>query len=321
MNTEQTRSAPLIDYAARGRSAFEGRDELYEVPIFRHESISTLDWSRTEQARHITASPGELPLDILYIPRASRRLLVGLHGAESRAQTSLPKFQFVRSFLTRSESLLFLSDSSLLQHENLGISWMVGTPSSHLVPRYAELIADLMSAHNYDEVVLVGHSAGGFAAIAVGALLENSRAISVNGQTVVPQYEPWTVSRLRECVFNECSSVAEMAAKYPNRLDLRKIISNRPNSSSFSYYAHADDPNTMDNHPMFPLLAEHLGLDPERGGVTLHGDALTVCHWQYTGSPHACPGSVLPFVEDTLGETPRFNIAAEISANWQRSVS
>ena len=94
-------------------------------------------------ARYIVEDPRHsLPLDVLFIPRPgskSKRLLVGLHGAEGRATANLPKFQFVKSFTKRDESLLFIADSTLLQGEKINIGWYAGNSDTPLQILAAQL--------------------------------------------------------------------------------------------------------------------------------------------------------------------------------------
>lgn len=308
---------PLVKY----RNEFDDVDELMGTPIKRYSSLDELEFDSRESARYIVNDGRfSLPLDMLFIPRSgSRRLLVGLHGAEGRATASLPKFQFVRSFSRRTESLLFLADSTLLQGERINIGWYAGNATTPLADLYSEIVRRAGATANVSETVLVGHSAGGFAAILIGSMVPSSRAISVNGQTVVGVHEPWTVKNLHDFAFPECASVDEMTAKHARRLDLRRALDSRKSSSSFTYFANRADPSSFDRLPHFPLLAEHFGL-PEDGGRTDFGDALVVCDWQMDGvSPHAMPGSVDPFLSLVLGEgEPSVAISCSVSPAWNR---
>lgn len=305
---EKTPMAAICTY--RGSDPSEVRDSLYDVPIKRFFSLAEVSIDPNEAARYIVhESYDPLPLDFLVYPRKSRRLLVGLHGAEFRQEANLPKFEFVRSFLGREESLLFLSDSTLLHDDTINLGWMVGTADNHLIPRYTRIVAKVQEALRVERCVLVGHSAGGFTAIAIGSQLPGSYALSVNGQTVIEKYEPWTLRQLRKSVFPEVTTDQEMITAYPDRLDLRRILDDRAEGTSFAYFAHADDPNTMSRLPMFPELAEHLGVDPQAGGLTEAGDVMAVCRWQTAPnvSASALPGTVLPFIDAILGLPTEFD--------------
>ncbi|WP_157773352.1 ATP-grasp fold amidoligase family protein [Brachybacterium vulturis] len=305
---DRSAMAPEIS-AFRGSASDVVRDAMHDVPIRRFTSLSDVEIDTESPARYIVSERHDpLPLDFLVYPRDSDRVLVGLHGAEFRKTADLPKFQFVRSFLTRSESLLFLADSTLLQNDQLNLGWMAGTEGNHLLPRYARVVDLVQDSLAAKQSVLVGHSAGGFMSIAIGSMIAGSIAISVNGQTVLEKYEPWTLRQLRDAVFSGTETVESMIERYRSRLDLREILSNRLEGTRFAYFAHAEDPNTMTRLPMFPALAEYLGVDPSVGGRTEAGDVMSVCRWPTAENVpvHALPGTVLPFIDAVLGQSTSF---------------
>lgn len=308
---------PLVEY----RAQFETYDELMGVPIKRFSSMEDLQFDPHVEARYIVNDPRySLPVDVLLVPRRdSKRLLVGLHGAEGRANADLPKFQFVRSFKTRSESLMFIADSTLLQGNEINIGWYAGNRDTPLAALAAEAVRKAGEALKIDETLLLGHSAGGFGAVVIGTMVPNSRAISVNGQTVVDRYEPWTVRNLRTFAFPDCETEEEMMARYGDRLDLRVALENRLDSSSFAHYANLSDEVSFGRLPHFPLLAEHFGITGA-GGITSNGDALVVCDWHMEGvSGHAMPGTALPFLTLVLGEgNGTVPLNNEVSPLWVR---
>lgn len=294
-------------------------DDLMNVPIRRFSSMDDLLFDLSSPARYIVADPQyTLPVDVLFYPRDKSRLLVGFHGAENRAAANFPKFQFVRSFLSRKESLLFVSDSTLLQGEKINIGWLAGNKSTPLASLISAVVRRAGEALGVSETVLAGHSAGGYSAILVGSQVPNSRAISVSGQSVVERYEPWTVRNLHLEAFPECSSQAEMVDTYPTRLDLRVALRHRLPSSSFSYFGNVRDKSTFSSLPHFPLLAESFGLTPA-GGLTAHGDAFIATDWGTSDDTgHALPGSILPFIQLVLDEEPTLSIPCTTDPRWRR---
>lgn len=291
-------------------------DELYQVKIYRYENLSDIPWhvfqSNIDIPVRIIVWPKEelLPVDFLFLPRESRKLLIGFHGAEARNQADLPKFQFVRSFTNeRTESLLFFSDSTLLLNEKIALGWMTGNSQGHFLPRIVSTINSVSSKLGYTNTTLVGHSAGGFAAIAVGSYIPNSVAVSINGQVVVGAHEIWTVKALQEAIYPEEYTYTSMLSRYHNRMDLRFFLDNRVSTSSFNLYAHKDDPNMMTTCPHFPILTKFFGLSLV-GGITKNMDSIVLCDWERKNdvSPHALPGTVIPFLQLSLGEQPKFDI-------------
>ena len=304
----------LINF--RGSNIENNYDELYQAKIYRYEKLSDIPWLTFQNDIDIPVRiivwPKEeiLPVDLLFIPRNSRQLLIGFHGAEARNQADLPKFQFVRSFTDeRTESLLFFSDSTLLLDEKITLGWMSGNSHSHFLPRIVSTIKSVSSKLGYTNTTLVGHSAGGFAAIAVGSYISNSVAVSINGQVVVGAYEIWAVKALQEAVYPEEYTYTSMLSRYYNRMDLRFFLNNRVSTSSFNFYAHKDDPNMMTTCPNFPILTKFFELELD-GGVTSNMDSIILCDWERKNnvSPHALPGSVIPFIQLSLGEQPKFDV-------------
>lgn len=308
--------SPLVEYRGQ-HSEF---DDLMKVRIHRFSDLSALTFDLSSPGRYIVVDPSySLPLDFLLIPGNGERLLVGFHGAEDRANTSLPKFQFVSSLQSRGESVLVLSDPTLLHSERMTIGWFSGNSRTPLADLLAVIVRAANSALGTTETVLVGHSAGGFAAILVGMQVENSRAISVNGQTVALHYYPWIVEHLQEDAYPECLSPEGMVERYPNRFDLRAAAMTRVPTSSFTYFAHRDDPISFEKFPHFQLLADHFEI-PLNGGRTANGDAFVPCAWELLNpSPHALPGTIMPFVHLVLGEKPSRDIQFDIDPAWRTS--
>lgn len=299
----------------RGDSASTLHDDVYDVPIRRYPTLDALTIDTTNPARYIVGGQS-LPLDFLVMPKRHERLLVGFHGLEARATTDLPKFQFVRSFGARPEASMFLSDSTLLLNEALSLGWMVGCDDTPLADLYGEAMRIVGAALGVTETLLVGHSAGGFAAMRVGCRVPNSRAVSVNGQVIATDYEPWTATALRDAVLPG-RTVGELAEAWAERIDLRRALDARVEGSSFTYFGHRDDPVTMTRLQHYPPLAEWAGVGMA-GGRTVGGDALVPCSWETADpSPHALPGSIVPFIALVLGE-PAAGIDHDVDPRWQR---
>lgn len=309
-------SAVSNELVYRGRH--EENDELMDVPIRRFNSLGALELDLEQSARYLVTDPGfSLPLDFLFIPRGRDRLFVGFHGAETYVPDKFPKFQFVRSFKGREGSILSLFDTTLLQHEKLNIGWMAGNQETPLAALYSTVVRLAGLALGVQETILVGHSAGGFAAMQVGARVPNSRTISINGQVVVSKHRPWLVKKLWKHAFPEVPTREEFVKRYRCRLDLREILDHRVETSTFTYFGHRDDRLTMTDHPHLPLLADYFGMNSHEGGRTAEGDAIVICDWKSSNpNPHAIPGSVQPFVALTLGETPSRPIGHTCDPGW-----
>lgn len=312
-----------ISPAVRYRRAVNGGvDELYGVPTFVFTSIDELQFDTQQVARYSIQDPKlGLPLDFLLQPKSHKRLLVGLHGLENAAIADLPKFQFLRSFQSRDESGLYLADPTILQGPKMTLGWMAGNRTFHAAHAMAEIIKKATAALEATETVLVGHSAGGYAAVLIGTMVPHSRAVSINGQSVVDRYHTYTVDALRANAFPEFLTNDQMMEAYRKRLDLRAALEDRVPTSSFTFFAHPSDYSSFSELPHFPLLAEHFGFDGSVGGRTAHGDALVPIHWlidpEKNPKPHALPGTAIPFLNLTLGDTPGMELEYQVDPIWQ----
>lgn len=283
--------------------------------------MDDVTWSEFEPGSKtriiVQPDPDTLPVDLLYIPQESDTLLVGIHGAAGRKNLDAPKFQFVRTFTARGHSMLFVSDSTLLQNPVINIGWLAGNKDVPLYALVAQAVRDAGAALGVEQTILAGHSAGGFASVLVGSQVPNSRAVSVNGQSVVSRYINFTKKNLHKAAFPECETQEEMFERYADRLDLRVAIESRLESSSFSFFGNVKDKASFGDMPHFPLFAEHFGLT-EEGGRTDHGDAFVACTWHLEKGGHALPGTILPFIDLTLGKETSVEITTEIDPRWYR---
>lgn len=295
--------------SAEQRRFDAGIDDRYGAEILVCESVNEIPWatlaSRAGEKFRISvaAAQGELPLEMLYIPREHPELLVGLHGAEQRSKMEFPKFQFVNSFVAqRSESLLFLADSTLILDDDLSIGWMVGNAQFDLAREYASAIQDLVGATRYTRTILAGHSAGATAAIRLGTLIPNSVAVAVNPQLSVDLHRPWLLPKLRQAAFPEYTTNFGMISAFRERFDLTTALKNRAPNSRFDWFSHAEDDLSFETYPHFPAVCDYLRLSAN-GGKTNDGDRVLKCRWE-TQNPnkHALPGGIIQFIKYSLGE-------------------
>lgn len=146
---------PLVPF----RGEDQAWDDLVGVPIKRFTSVDELVFDLEEPARYLVLDPRySLPIDLYFLPRSRERLLVGFHGLEQRSTTNLPKFQFLRSFLSRGESVLLVSDSTLLQGEKMGLGWLAENKDTPLADLMASVVRRCGAQLGVDETVLIGHS-------------------------------------------------------------------------------------------------------------------------------------------------------------------
>lgn len=293
-------------------------NERYSAPIYRSSSIADIPWSEFELDAPVHISirrdAQSLPLEALYIPRDHSNLLVALHGGLEKRDANQPYFQYVWSFKSRPESLLFIFDSTLYLDPDLYSSYYIGTPDQDLVAEYAALINSLRAAAGLDRTLLCGHSSGGTGALKIGSRIANSRAIVGNPMLADTRFAPRHLERTRELVFPESNTTDDFYRDFSERIFLSPWLESRVAGSTFSWFVHTEDISMTTNFTAKRASSE-LGLDVNTGGNTAAGDALVVCNWDYPRSSHMLPFvtkterySFLPFVERTLDEKSEFQL-------------
>lgn len=267
-------------------------DERHSANVYQHRAIEAVRLTDEDRQRHRVEESGELPQDVLVLPRKSRRLTVAFHGALDEASVP-PRFQYLRTLEPRPESLMFISDPLLTERPDAGLAWYVGSAERPAARRAAELIRHVAQLLKAEHIVLLGHSGGGFAAAAVGFHLPNSISLMLNAQTRIVDYEPWAVERFRRIAFPDCVDNAAMQRNYAQLVDLSALYSapSAPNHMLFALQTRGDELHWRYHWTPF---ARALGVAVE-GGKSADGRFIfKLAEW---GDTHAGPGSVAPYVD------------------------
>lgn len=213
----------------------------------------------------------------------------------------------------RSESLLFIFDTTMLVDKRIFTSYYLGVPEQDLVADYAELISSMRDALHYQRVILAGHPAGGVASLMIGSKIADSLAIASNPyifdeQFVLPHLEDY-----REAAFSTAASVREMVGAYSERFYMRRRLEERDDRSQFFWYVHKDD-DSWAKHGTVKRLALALRLDPYKP-IDLKAENLVLVDWDYPGNPHNMPFdgenyTFLPLIDIALGKPCSFDLKA-----------
>lgn len=130
----------------------------------------------------------ETTLDALVLNKASDTLVVALHGATNRANTVLPRFEWLRTLNDYPVSTAYFSDPSLHLSDRLLLSWFTGGAQQNihsLVAQQSLAIANKLSAKR---IIFTGASGGGFAALQISSFIKGSTALAFNAQTDISNY-------------------------------------------------------------------------------------------------------------------------------------
>lgn len=267
-------------------------DDRHDTNVYIHATVDELVLTDEPIQRHRIESLGELSVDLLVLPKPGRRMTVALHGAYGD-EAQPPRFQFLRSTRDRDESMVYLADPTIEANPELFIGWYIGTAAQPAVPhlvRALERLAELLVA---DEIVLYGHSGGGFAAQTLGHRIENSVSVMLNAQTRPGKFYSYRAEPFRAFAFPNCADFDEAEHEHPEMLDLRALdrVPGARNHRVLAYQAPGDDLHWREH--WLPWAASH-GVG-EDGGRSKDGKIeFRLADW---GDSHAGPPSVHPYID------------------------
>lgn len=162
---------------------------LGDIPAFNIESLSDFDGA---EGRFTIPLDG-LDYSFLFAPAREEKneyLFVLLSGHADRQKLTPPVFQRWKWAKRFPGPCLYLADPTLSLSDQIGLGWYVGTQEMNIVPILADIVkavAEKLGVPN-KRIVFYGSSGGGFAAIKIFQLIEQSVAIAINPQTNILAY-------------------------------------------------------------------------------------------------------------------------------------
>jgi pimeloyl-ACP methyl ester carboxylesterase len=273
-------------------------DAQHQAPVRTWSAIEDLRIDGRQ--RHVIA-PGQhetYSLDCLVIPRDSRTLVVALHGALNREVYTLPRFEWRTTLEPRNESLLFLADTALQASSDLKLAWYTGSASDDLTARYAALVRSVAVQCGADQIVLLGFSGGGFAALALAPLLAGSVALAFSPQVSIGNYYRVFADAYAEALFPQLGSFDEAEAAYGHRLNLLESYKDPDMNTNFVYVQNSGDAHHVSHHyrPFRELTEDRAGatfvLDHESDTHSVPskervGVMLDECLTMFCSAPHS----------------------------------
>lgn len=166
------------------------RPTFYNLPLTSHLGAPDLADRLSAPMIH-TRDAGPLVIPFALDPAAGETLTVLFHGAIDRGRSRLPMFQRWR-FQTELAAgpTMSIADPTLDLSADLPLAWYLGTEDTDLTPIIADTVTTAASALGVRNVVLVGNSGGGFAALQVGAHIDDAAVVAMSAQTDLRKYFP-----------------------------------------------------------------------------------------------------------------------------------
>lgn len=159
----------------------------------------------------IKLSGGEVPVKLRRVPN-SKELLIIFHGAINRGKYAIPYFPIFVSGL-RKVTQLSVSDPSMLIDKTHTASWYAGHEGFESQKILSEPFCKIVELGNFDRVVFLGGSAGGFASLFYSSFIKESVAIAAVPQTNVIAYSSVASTRYRLNCWSSLNSNEQLSEK------------------------------------------------------------------------------------------------------------
>lgn len=153
----------------------------------------------------------EIPVKFRNVPN-SKELLIIFHSSFDRKKRSVPAFEgFLRDL--KNVSQLSVSDPSMLIERNHSAAWYAGHEGFDSQKILPGLFLEIVEQGNFERVVFLGGSSGGFASLFYSSFIPDSVAIAAVPQTNLNVYRPAAVTLYRENCWGRLTSNEHLSEK------------------------------------------------------------------------------------------------------------
>ena len=146
---------------------------------------------------------GEIaPIDFLARIKPGRPLILSFHDNTPRnPSVKLPIFTGLSLIKSLDASYVALSDPSLYLHPDLKLAWFAGGDGLELQRLLPEVLDKIIALSGASDVICLGGSGGGFAALYYSARISGSIAVAWNPHTDIIRYNPTHVAEYGAAAF------------------------------------------------------------------------------------------------------------------------
>lgn len=196
-----------------------------------------------------TIALGQSHLDVLLKYRPYGNVLVVFGGAVDRRKGVPPYFSGVGLADRFPVSLISISDPAFTVDSDIRIGWYTGLSNEPVQQLVGQVIDTILSAWRKSSSVLLGGSAGGFAALVVAPKLEHrTEVVVMNPQTDIEQYHhKHSVAEWRRVCGESPQQVTNLANYYAS-FESKPSITYFQNLSDVHLETHARPFLTSLNH-------------------------------------------------------------------------
>jgi len=185
-----------------------------------------------------------------YKPK-SKKFIVAFSGAVDREKRTIDFQRFSWSYDSE-YSWIVVPDPTIRESNDLSIGWYQGHANEFAIEKIANILKQTFQENNIDEknIIFLGSSAGGFAALKMAEYFHKSKVIAINPQIYINVYYKNPVQTMYKVVFKECNEQC-ILDRYKNRLQVSIDYSKR--EEKIFYIQNTEDTHHYTNH-LLPYL-------------------------------------------------------------------
>lgn len=179
--------------------------------------------------------------------QGSKELYVFFNGPlkEGSKPDSFQRYKVAREL---DANCLHISDP-IHYKEDTSCGWYVGRSNYNfqiVVRKIIERFRDLLELSN-TEITLIGASSGGFAAIAVGALLKESKTIAINPHTIIKKAKGAALTNLLSTQFGGISE-EDFHTSYPLQANVSQVVTKHNKTQSITIIQDSSKTANINSH-------------------------------------------------------------------------
>lgn len=183
----------------------------------------------------------------------SQTLRVVFHGAVRAGIDQYPRFDRVTTMLRTNDSFLSIADPTLVLDPEMTLGWYIGSREWDPDETIISLIREALLISGSTNLIFVGGSGGGFAALKYSRFFPGSLAFVFSPQTDVARYRGGSFPRLLKSGFQDMSE-DEVKSIYPGRFDVLEGYGHEVQNKVY-YYQNLTDPAHITDHYL-PFLRQ-----------------------------------------------------------------
>ena len=227
-----------------------GEHDFYGVPVYRQRSVNAIRFNGIpRRAIHETTIDGLNPVRWYVNLKRARTLRVVFTGYVDRDRFSIPKFDRIRTSVASDDAFLAIGDPALEINDEIGLGWYVGTGSTATDEHIVKVIERVARQVNADDILLIGGSGGGFAALRFGALIDGASVYVFSPQTAISRYHRRHVQLMLRTSYPELGEDPDrFAESYPLRNEAAALYEKTGATTPVYYFQNSNDPFHTENH-------------------------------------------------------------------------